>query len=283
MGRGQTPSWIANGEKYALLGLVVKVTDPDVGKLDLSPHFQIIGGSDFTIPKEWREWLGSVRVEEVEACDLFIAAKLQSATPDVLDGENILLTNRVWGFYRGLLLSSTFATAHKPVVLTGSCRDGVVGLRQQQDLDVPVPNDFRPYADVPAAELRQAADIAAQLERMAATRQGSNRWRFHRVLHLYSETRGTPEILERKRDASRCDDRDVTSPTKQGQLQKQKNTAAVQIWRSEGQESDMVVRPRDGLMGAFGTDLKTIAPSRLSEDRWRDLLGLGGWGGNRTK
>ena len=62
-----------------------------------------------------------------------------------------------------------------------------------------------------------------------------------------------------------------------------KNTAAVQIWRSEGQESNLVVRPRDGLMNAFGTDLKAIAPSRLSEDRWRGLLGLGGVGGNRTK
>src|ERR1700730_12778228 len=50
--------------------------------------------------------------------------------------ENILLTARVWALYRGLLLSSTFATAHKPVILTGSCRNGEIGLRQQQDIDV---------------------------------------------------------------------------------------------------------------------------------------------------
>jgi hypothetical protein len=162
LGMGQTPAqtWIADGEKYALLGLSVKITDPSIARLDLSPHFQIIGGSDFRIPNEWREWLGSIRVEEVEACDLFIAAKLKSAAPDVLDGENILLTNRLWAFYRGLLLSSTFATAEKPVILTGSCRDGEIGFRQQQDIDAPVPNDFRPRILLPTTSGKRPGSLS---------------------------------------------------------------------------------------------------------------------------
>jgi hypothetical protein len=206
MGQGQSHSWIADGEKYALLGLSIKVTDPAVDRLDLSPHFQVISGNDFKIPDDWREWLGSIRVEEVEACDLFIAAKVPSAAPDILDGENILLTNRLWAFYRGLLLSSTFATAHKPVILTGSCRDGDVGLRQQQDIEVPIPNEFRPYPDVAPNEFKQAARIADQLERLAATRQGSNRWRFNRVLHLYGQTRAERDLLERIHQYARCID-----------------------------------------------------------------------------
>jgi hypothetical protein len=206
MGQGQSQRWIEDGEKYALLGLSVKITDPNIARLDLSPHFQIVAGSDFMIPDEWREWLGSIRVEEVEACDLFVAAKVRSATPDVLDGENNLLTNRLWAFYRGLLLSSTFATAHKPVILTGSCRNGEIGLRQQQDLDVPIPNDFRPYPDVALDEFKRAATIAERLERLAATRQGSNRWRFNRVMHLYSQTRAEPDLLERIHQYARCID-----------------------------------------------------------------------------
>jgi len=206
MGQAQAQHWIVDREKYALLGLSVKVMDPAVACLDLSPHFSIIGGSDFKIPDEWREWLGSIRVEEVEACDLFIVAKLKSETPDILDGENILLTNRLWAFYRGLLLSSTFATAHKPVILTGSCRDGDVGLRQQQDLDVSIPNDFRPYPDVSPEVFQQAAKIAEKLERLAETKQGSNRWRFNRVLHLYCQTRAEPNLLERIHQYARCID-----------------------------------------------------------------------------
>ncbi|MBC9880875.1 hypothetical protein G8O24_26465 [Bradyrhizobium sp. INPA01-394B] len=199
-------SWIADGEKYALLGLGVKITDPAVGELDLSPNFRVIGGNEFTIPPEWREWLGSIRIEEVDACTLFIACKLKSSTPDVLDGENNLLTHRAWAFFRGLLLSAPFATAHRPVILTGSCRDGEVGLRQQQDLEAPVPNDFRPYPDITPDEIRQAAEIAMRLEKLAETRQGSNRWRFNRVLHLYTQTRTERDLLERIHQYARCID-----------------------------------------------------------------------------
>jgi hypothetical protein len=208
--------WIVDGDKYALLGLSVKVGDTNIAALDLSPHFQIIGASDFSMPEEWRGWLGSIRVEEVEACDLFVAAKVKSAAPDILDGENKLLINRIWGFYRGLLLSSTFATAHKPVILTGSCREGVVGLRRMQNLDVPVPNDFRPYPDVPAADFRQAATIAGELGRMDATKRGSNRWRFNRVIHLYTQTRAESDLLERIHQYTRCIDGFVTTGPGQG-------------------------------------------------------------------
>lgn len=71
--------------------LRIKVTDPAIDRLDLSAHFQVIGGNDFRIPDEWCEWRGIIRVEEVKACHLFIAAKLSCSTPDVLDGENIRL------------------------------------------------------------------------------------------------------------------------------------------------------------------------------------------------
>jgi hypothetical protein len=209
-------SWITDGEKYALLGLSVKVTHPDIAALDLGPGFQIIDGASFKVPGEWRDWLGTIRVEEVEACDVFIAAKLMSAAPDVLDGENIQLNQRVWSFYRGLLLSSTFATAEKPVILSGSCRDGEAGLRQIQDLDVPIPNDFRPYPDVMPENFREAATIAGQLERLSATRQGSNRWRFNRVLQLYAQTRTERDILERIHQYTRCIDGFITTGPGQG-------------------------------------------------------------------
>lgn len=216
MMRKQAQNWISDGEKYALLGLSVKVTDPGIATLDLGPDFQVIEGTAFTIQDEWREWLGSIRIEEIEACNLFIAAKLQSATPDILDGENIQLNSRVWAFYRGLLLSSTFATAHKPVIITGSRRNGEVGLRQLKDFDVPVPNDFSPYPEVSPESFKQAAAIAERLERLVASRQGSNRWRFNRVLHLYAQTRTEQDILVRIHQYTRCIDGFVTTGPGQG-------------------------------------------------------------------
>jgi hypothetical protein len=79
------------------------------------------------------------------------------------DGENQALQARVWSFYRGLLLTSRFATAHKPVILTGSREDDEIGVRQTQDLETPAECVFRGYPEVSQAELRQAADLAVQL------------------------------------------------------------------------------------------------------------------------
>ena len=254
----RSKNWISDGEKYALLGLSIKLPHEGLGGLDLSPHFSVIGGREFKIPDQWREWLGSIRVEEVEACDLFIAAKLASSAPGVLDAENQLLTHRLWGFYRGLLLSSTFATAHKPVILTGSCEDGEIGLRQQQDLDPPVPNDFHPYPEVTRDQFELAARMAGQLERMAATRQGSNRWRFNRVLHLYSQTRAEHDLLQRIHQYTRCIDGFVTTEKGQGEKKFKSRT-------------ELFIGPRHhDLMGEIYEVRSSV--EHLHEDRYLDPL-----------
>jgi hypothetical protein len=59
--------------------------------------------------------------------------------------------------------------------------------------------------------------MAERLERLTATRQGSNRWRFHRILHLYTQTRTEPEILERIHQYTRCIDGFVTTGPGQGE------------------------------------------------------------------
>jgi hypothetical protein len=223
--KDQTALWINEGEKYAMLGLSVKVDDAEMARLDLSPHFEIIDGRRFTIPDEWRKWLGTIRVEEIEACNLFVTSKLKSSTPDVLDGENITLNARVWGFYRGLLLSSTFATAEKPVILTGSMREGEIGLRQLQDLEVAIPNEFRPYPKVSCEHFEQAATIAKALDRLAATRQGNDRWRLNRVMHLYAESRTERDTLTRIHQYTRCIDGFTTTGPGQGRKEFKARTA----------------------------------------------------------
>jgi hypothetical protein len=156
------------------------------------------------MPAHWREWLGTIRAEEVEDCDLFILSKCRSRQAAVLDGENQMLQLRVRRFYVGLLLTSTFATAHKPVILTGSREDEEIGVRQTQDLDSPVPNDFRPYPEVTLDEVEEAGRIAAQLELAASVAQGPSHWRLFRELHLYTETRTQRDLLDRVHQYARC-------------------------------------------------------------------------------
>jgi hypothetical protein len=158
------------------------------------------------MPSHWREWLGSIRAEEVEDCNLFILSKLNSKQSGVLDGENQTLQRRVWNFFIGLLLSSTFATADKPVILTGSREDNEIGVRQTQDLESPVPCIFRPYPEVSQSELRRAAALATQLGKISGIAKGASHWRLFRVLHLYIATRPEQDLLQRLHQYARCVD-----------------------------------------------------------------------------
>src|SRR5271165_3903586 len=104
--------WIADGEKYALIGLDVSIEQP-IPFRQLTPELWVWTGQKFDLPPQWREWLGSIRAEEIESCNLTLLSKKPSMTPDVFDQENEFLQRRVRGFYIGLLLSSAFTPANR--------------------------------------------------------------------------------------------------------------------------------------------------------------------------
>lgn len=201
----RSPSWIADGEKYALVGLSVK-TEGHFLSGPINGSLSAIVDTAFAMPDHWREWIGSIRSEELANCNLFLLSKMQSSTPEVLDAENNTLVQRVWNFYTGLLLSSPFATVHRPVVLTGARRDGEIDIRQQQDLDSPIPCQFRPYPSIRADDIQLAAQIGMNLGVIATTPPAGGAWRLFRTLHVYVEARTVPDILDRLHQYSRCID-----------------------------------------------------------------------------
>jgi hypothetical protein len=206
MDEQENEAWLGDGEKYALLGLNLKSDQAGFASEQLSPELGVLSRAAFKVPLHWREWLGSIRAEEVEDCDLFILSKQKSKQPSVLDGENQSLQARVWAFYRGLLLTSRFAPAHKPVVLTGSREDNEIGARQIQDLEAPVSCVFRGYPEVTQEELRQAARLALEIGKLGATAKGDSHWRLFRVLSLYVSTRPERDLLDRLHQYARCVD-----------------------------------------------------------------------------
>ena len=197
--------WIGEGEKFAFVGLSVKV-EQNVPKGLIAPRLWVVNEPQFQVPTHWKEWLGTIRAEEVEGANLFLISKLKSEQPDVLDGDNQSLQRLVSQFYVGLLLASTFSTAHRPVALTGSRRNGEVNIRQQSDFEIPVPRAFRPYPALTAEDIETGARIADKIGRIVDASLPGGHWRFFRVLHLYQETRTTPDILERLHQYSRCID-----------------------------------------------------------------------------
>jgi hypothetical protein len=197
--------WIENGDKYALVGLDLKLKGAPPPER-VADELWALTGASFDVPAEWRKWLGSIRADEVAGCNLFLASKLTSATPDILDGENLTLENRVWHFYVGLLLSAMFSPSHRPVLLTGARRDGVVGIRQHKDLELPLPQLFRPYPAVVAADIVSAAHLGQRLSTLPAAAASGGLWRFFRTLHIYVETRAVADLLDRIHQYCRCID-----------------------------------------------------------------------------
>jgi hypothetical protein len=245
--------WLGDGEKYALLGLNLKSDQAGFSDEQLSPELAVLTRAAFKMPSHWREWLGSIRAEEVEGCDLFILSKLKSKQPDVLDGENQTLQARVWAFYRGLLLTSRFAPAHKPVVLTGSRESNEIGARQIQDLEAPVPCVFRGYPEVTQEELRQAACLAVQIGKLGAIAKGDSHWRLFRVLYLYVATRPERDLLDRLHQYARCVDGLVLTRPGKGADDFKSRT-------------ELFIGPgHDDVMGAIYADRSSI--EHLHEDR----------------
>jgi hypothetical protein len=199
-----TSNWIGHGEKYALVGLSVKFE----GRLPagITSNLSALAGTTFSVPAEWREWLGSIRAREVEDCNLFLLSKLISSAPGVLDAENQRLQQRVWNFYVGLLLASPFAPAHRPVMLTGSRQNGEIGLRQQRDFECPIPCIFRPYPTVTPDDVRLAARFGENLEAIAGAPITGGHWRLFRTLHVYIDARSTADIIDRIHQYCRCID-----------------------------------------------------------------------------
>jgi hypothetical protein len=198
-------TWIEDGEKYSLVGLAIK-TEGEIPNGVLALHLSVLTDTAFQMPGQWREWLGSIRADEVRGCNLFLLSKLCSMRPGIMDDETKTLQQRVWNFYVGLLLASPFATAHKPVLISGSRRDGEIDIRQQSDLDSPIPCIFRPYPPVVASEIELAARLGSQPEAIASAPITGGHWRLFRTLHIYVEARSTPDILDRLHQYARCID-----------------------------------------------------------------------------
>jgi len=197
--------WLADGEKYALVGLSVKF-EGEIPPEQVAPKLWVLTNTSLEVPDHWREWLGSIRTEEVTESNLFLVSKLSSVAPQVLDNESKLLHGLVFRFYVGLLLSAMFSPAHRPFILTGGRQDGVIDVRQHSALELPVPQEFRPYPAIVVSDILSAATLGQMLDEMRAIGASGGLWRLFRTLHVYTAARTIPNLLDRIHQYCRCID-----------------------------------------------------------------------------
>ncbi|MES1189894.1 MAG: hypothetical protein ABUS47_02320 [Steroidobacter sp.] len=205
MSHSKSSTWISDGEKYASICLEVKL-DNNFSSIEFSLDRWALSEVSFEIPVHWKEWLGSIHSEELKASNFFLLSKLRSSTVGVLDDENQILQKRVWNFYVGLLLCSNFSPANEPVLITGSCQDGAIGIRQHQSLDSPVSTIIHLYPTIHVTDITSGALLGENLERIGSAPISGGYWRLCSILRIYVEARATPSIIDRIHQYCRCID-----------------------------------------------------------------------------
>ncbi|MGO8909752.1 MAG: hypothetical protein ACLQDM_10600 [Bradyrhizobium sp.] len=164
-------NWINDGEKYALFCLSVR-TDGNIQNGVGAPGLWVVTDTRFEFPSQWKEWLGTIRCQEIERSNLFLLSKVESQQLGDLDAENTKLQHNVIHFYAGLLLASRFATSYEPVMLTGSRRDGEVGIRQKNDFDIPVQCISRGFPALTATDVETGARLGGKIAQIEQSFHG---------------------------------------------------------------------------------------------------------------
>ncbi len=202
---GDSAAWIDDGEKYALVGLNVKFE----GRLPagrITPNLWVLAAPNFKLPSHWQEWLGSIRAQEVEDCNLFLLSKVNSSTPGVLDAENQKLQQRAWNFYIGPFAGKYLcdrAQAGDAYRIAARWRDRYPSAAGFYS---PISCVFRPYPPLVPGDIRLAAQVGENLDTLATAPLSGGHWRLFRTLHIYTEARTKRDILDRLHQYCGCID-----------------------------------------------------------------------------
>lgn len=118
-----------------------------------------IFGPPFAIDEHWREWLGTVKVENLTRTSLALFAHAKSDRPEILDNENETLVNITTNLFYGLLMTNVLHHDNI-IVLSGANIGQGASVRQVSDLQP----HFRPNGvgvrRITIEELQSAARIA---------------------------------------------------------------------------------------------------------------------------
>ena len=133
------------GYKFAFVALDNAGVDRNLhGELQLADGAWIVFGPPFELEDYWREWLGTIQVEQLGRASLSIIATAPSNAPNVLDAENESLRERVVSFLYSLFLLEVF---HQDggLIVTGANVNGVISVRQVSKLE----SHYRPLGVLP--------------------------------------------------------------------------------------------------------------------------------------
>jgi hypothetical protein len=194
--------WLREGEKFSLIGLQVDA-DSSVSDGPVGDGLEAYTSLKLDTPGDWREWLGTIRVEDVEACTLILVCRRKSRTPGIVDAESKALSRNVGLWYTGLMLACPLDVWADPITAGGSLEGGKLDFREFGTLHAPHGSTIKPRSKVTIDSLVEAAHVASVIDQLVATPE-TDRWRLMRCLQIYQEARKLFDPMDRIHQFTRC-------------------------------------------------------------------------------
>lgn len=184
--------WIKPGQKFAILALSVNY--PNQGReYDFSGGVSIRRTLGFEISSIWKDWLGSIRIEQVQKSNLFAIKCVQSDDPFVINKEDHQLRLDIEIAYISLFVSGFTPIYSEPVLLSGAFRDAKPDVRQVKQLCAPTRVGYYNIADQSIIDFCGAEKIYDAIAGCDVT----HRSRLNIILNTYLEARRKAYMLDR--------------------------------------------------------------------------------------
>jgi hypothetical protein len=151
---------ILRGEKFAVLALSNAWTKAVTSPANLSGGLWILTAPPVDVGDTWREWLGSIRADEIADANLWFLAKRTSGTPGISDQESEELKDEVWRMFLGLWIIGPlwFEGCY---LLGGGNVDGVPTIRQFTQAEPYLRSEGAPEFSVTDGVIQDAVSVSA--------------------------------------------------------------------------------------------------------------------------
>jgi hypothetical protein len=116
----------------------------------------------------------------------------------------------------GLLLTSLFATAEPPLMISGARQGSELVIRRLTTLPQPVHEALDMVHRLDESDIRRAGNVAAAIAGYHQARPTGGCWRFTRIVSLYANTRAIMEMVDRIHQYTRCLDGLTVPPMRGG-------------------------------------------------------------------
>ncbi|NIZ03447.1 hypothetical protein [Thalassospira lucentensis] len=194
--------WLEDGQKFAVIGLDLAQED-DCQVHCFGSELLALGPEEFEMDELWRQWIGSIRTEDIQEFGLLLVAKKSSETPKVMDAENQELLSIVGNWMMGLTLARSYWTYRSGYQATGSKVNGQLDVRTFGEIASPARAIVVDDQPITTNQLKTAASIGENLGKFVRAWKNED-CRLRRCLAIYQSARNSNDILDRIHQFVRC-------------------------------------------------------------------------------